>query len=260
MGILNLTPDSFSDGGLAPDLDAAVSRAEQLVADGADLLDLGGESSRPGADPVPLEEEIRRVLPVVEALAGRIGVPLSIDTTKPEVAERALRAGASVINDIRGLSGDDRMPKIVAESGAAVVLMHMKGSPKTMQRNPTYADVVTEVYDELARLVERAEASGIERSRIAVDPGIGFGKTADHNWELLRRLGRLEGIGCSILVGTSRKRFLGDLTGRGVGDRAAASVASSLLAIEAGADIVRVHDVAAMADAVKVWSAIKHHD
>jgi dihydropteroate synthase len=256
MGILNLTPDSFSDGGLVPDLDAAVSRADRLVEDGADLLDLGGESSRPGAEPVPLDEEIRRVVPVVEALAGRPGVPLSIDTTKAEVARLALRAGASIINDIRGLRDDDDMARIVAESGAGVVLMHMKGTPRTMQRDPTYADVVSEVYDELARRVERAEGFGIDRARIAIDPGIGFGKTAAHNWELLRGLGRFAGLGCAVLIGTSRKRFLGDLTGREVSGRSAASVASSLLAIERGADVVRVHDVGPMADAAKVWKAI----
>jgi dihydropteroate synthase len=257
MGILNLTPDSFSDGGLAPDLDAAISRAETLVSDGADLLDLGGESSRPGADPVSTDEEIRRVLPVVEALAGRVAVPLSIDTTKPEVASLAMRAGASVINDIRGLLGDDELPRVVAESGAAVVLMHMKGTPRTMQRHPSYADVVTEVYDELARRIDRAESFGIDRPRIAIDPGIGFGKTASHNWELLRNLDRLAGLGCAVLIGISRKRFLGDLTGRDVGERATASVVSSLLAIDLGADIVRVHDIAPMADALKVWSAIR---
>jgi dihydropteroate synthase len=257
MGILNLTPDSFSDGGLALHLESSVSRAEGLVSDGADLLDLGGESSRPGADPVSTDEEIRRVLPVVEALAGRITIPLSIDTTKPEVAQLAIRAGASVINDIRGLLGDDELPRVVAESGAAVVLMHMKGTPRTMQRDPSYADVVLEVYDELARRVDRAESFGIDRSRIAIDPGIGFGKTASHNWELLRNVGRFAGLGCAVLIGTSRKRFLGDLTGRSVGERATASIVSSLLAIDLGADIVRVHDVAPMADALKVWSAIR---
>lgn len=257
MGILNLTPDSFSDGGMLPDLDAAQSRAERLVREGADLLDLGGESSRPGAEPVPVAEELRRVVPVVEALAGRIGVPLSIDTTKPEVAREALRAGASIINDIRGLLGDDEMPRIVAESGAGVVLMHMQGEPRTMQKDPKYADVVVEVYESLARQVERAEAFGIERSRIAIDPGIGFGKTSAHNWELLRNLDRFASIGCAILIGTSRKRFLGELTGREAGDRSAASVASSLLAIEAGADCVRVHDVSPMADAVRVWKALR---
>ncbi|MEW4569784.1 dihydropteroate synthase [Tautonia sp. JC769] len=257
MGILNLTPDSFSDGGLVPDLASALARAEQLIADGADLLDLGGESSRPGADPVSVDEEIRRVVPVVEALAGRSHVPLSIDTTKAEVARAALRAGASVINDIRGLLGDDEMPRVVAESGAGVVLMHMQGSPRTMQQDPTYADVVAEVYEALARRIERAESFGIERSRIAIDPGIGFGKTEEHNWQLLRRLDRFAGLGCAILIGTSRKRFLGTLTGRGVSDRATASVVSSLLAIEAGADVVRVHDVGPMADAVKVWSAMR---
>lgn len=257
MGILNLTPDSFSDGGLIPDHQTAVRRAEQLVEAGADLLDLGGESSRPGADPVSIDEEIRRVVPVVEALAGRIGVPLSIDTTKAEVAQAALRAGAAVINDIQGLLGDDQMPRVVAESGAGVVLMHMQGSPRTMQANPTYADVVTEVYDALAFRIDRAESFGIERSRIAIDPGIGFGKTADHNWQLLSHLDRFAGLGCALLIGTSRKRFLGALTGRDVSERMTASVVSSVLAIESGADIVRVHDVGPMADAVKVWSAMR---
>ncbi len=187
-------------------------------------------------------------------------MPLSIDTTKPEVAHAALRAGASIINDIRGLLGDDEMARIVAGAGAGVVLMHMQGEPRTMQHAPNYNNVVAEVYDSLARRVERAESFGIERPRIAIDPGIGFGKTSTHNWELLRNLGRFASIGCAVLIGTSRKRFLGELTGREVGDRSAASVASSLLAIEDGADIVRVHDVSPMADAVKVWKVLRARD
>ncbi len=256
MGIVNVTPDSFSDGGLAGTLDGAVAHALHLVAEGADLLDLGGESSRPGADPIPLDEELRRVIPVVEALVPLVTVPISIDTTKAEVARRALRAGASIINDIRGLDGDPDLSRLVAESGAGVVLMHMAGTPQTMQVDPRYDDVVREVRDDLARRIERAEASGIPRVRIAIDPGIGFGKTFEHNLELLRNLDRFANLGCALLVGTSRKGFLGTLTGRAVGGRATASVVSSLAAVARGANVVRVHDVGPMVDAIKVWTAL----
>ena len=234
MGIVNVTPDSFSDGGLAGTLEGAVAHALHLVAEGADLLDLGGESSRPGAEPVPLDEELRRVIPVVEALAPRVAVPISVDTTKAEVARQALRAGASIINDIRGLDGDPDLARLVAEAGAGVVLMHMAGTPQTMQVDPRYDDVVREVRDDLARRIERAEASGIPRDRIAIDPGIGFGKTFEHNLELLRNLDRFANLGCALLVGTSRKGFLGTLTGRPVGERATASVVSSLAAVARG--------------------------
>ncbi len=257
MGIVNVTPDSFSDGGLAGTLEAAVTHALRLVAEGADLLDLGGESSRPGAEPVPLDEELRRVIPVVEALATLVTVPISVDTTKAEVARRALRAGASIINDIRGLDGDPELSRLVAESGAGVVLMHMAGTPQTMQVDPRYDDVVQEVRDDLARRIERAEALGITRDRIAIDPGIGFGKTLAHNLELLRNLDRFANLGRALLVGTSRKGFLGTLTGRPVGDRATASVVSSLAAVARGANVVRVHDVGPMVDAIKVWTALQ---
>ena len=257
MGIVNVTPDSFSDGGLAGTLEAAVTPALRLVAEGADLLDLGGESSRPGAEPVPLDEELRRVIPVVEALATLVTVPISVDTTKAEVARRALRAGASIINDIRGLDGDPELSRLVAESGAGVVLMHMAGTPQTMQVDPRYDDVVQEVRDDLARRIERAEALGITRDRIAIDPGIGFGKTLAHNLELLRNLDRFANLGRALLVGTSRKGFLGTLTGRPVGDRATASVVSSLAAVARGANVVRVHDVGPMVDAIKVWTALQ---
>ena len=256
MGIVNVTPDSFSDGGLAGTLEAAVAHALHLVAEGADLLDLGGESSRPGAEPVPLDEELRRVIPVVEALAPLVAVPISVDTTKAEVARQALRAGASIINDIRGLDGDPDLSRLVAEAGAGVVLMHMAGTPQTMQVDPRYDDVVREVRDDLARRIERAEASGIPRDRIAIDPGIGFGKTFEHNLELLRNLDRFANLGCALLVGTSRKGFLGTLTGRPVGERATASVVSSLAAVARGANVVRVHDVGPMVDAIKVWTAL----
>jgi len=256
MGIVNVTPDSFSDGGLAGTLEGAVAHAMHLIAEGADLLDLGGESSRPGAEPVPLDEELRRVIPVVEALTPLVTVPISVDTTKAEVARQALRAGASIINDIRGLDGDPDLSRLVAEAGAGVVLMHMAGTPRTMQVDPRYDDVVREVRDDLARRIERAEASGIPRDRIAIDPGIGFGKTLAHNLELLRNLDRFANLGCALLVGTSRKGFLGTLTGRPVGDRATASVVSSLAAVTRGANVVRVHDVGPMADALKVWAAL----
>jgi dihydropteroate synthase len=254
MGILNVTPDSFSDGGQAAEREAAVASAARLIADGADLLDIGGESSRPGADPVPLDEELRRVLPVVEALAAR-GVPLSVDTTKAAVARAALAAGARVINDITAMGGDPDMPRVVADAGAAVVLMHMRGTPRTMQRDPQYGDVLADVYDALARRVDAAVAAGIPRERIAVDPGIGFGKTPAHNLSLLRGLGRFATLGCTVLIGTSRKGFLGALTGREVARRDVASAVSALAAIVAGAGVARVHDVAAAADALRVWQA-----
>jgi dihydropteroate synthase len=256
MGIVNVTPDSFSDGGLAGTVEGAVAYALRLVAEGADLLDLGGESSRPGAEPVALDEELRRVIPVVEALKPRVAVPISVDTTKAEVARQALRAGASIINDIRGLDGDPDLARLVAEAGAGVVLMHMAGTPRTMQVDPRYDDVVREVRDDLARRIERAEASGIPRERIAIDPGIGFGKTFEHNLELLRNLDRFANLGCALLVGTSRKGFLGTLTDRPVGERATASVVSSLAAVARGANVVRVHDVGPMVDALKVWTAL----
>ncbi len=217
MGIVNLTPDSFSDGGRLAGRDEAVRHARRLVDEGADLLDLGGESSRPGSEPVSLDEELRRVIPVVEALASELGVPISIDTTKAEVARRALDAGAAIINDISAMGADPDMGRVVAATGAGVVLMHMQGVPKTMQDDPRYDDVVGEVYDFLARRVEWAESIGISRDRIAIDPGIGFGKTIDHNLEILRNLRRFDTLGCAVLIGTSRKGFLGTITGRAAG-------------------------------------------
>jgi dihydropteroate synthase len=256
MGVVNVTPDSFSDGGRLLTPAVAARRAAALVAEGADLIDVGGESSRPGSEPVSVEEEIRRVLPAVEAIVHTVRAPVSVDTTRAEVARRAIAAGASIVNDITALQGDADLARVVADSGAGVVLMHMRGTPRTMQCDPRYADVVTEVYDHLARRVEAAEAAGIARERIAVDPGIGFGKTFDHNLDLLRNLGRFASLGCAVLAGTSRKGFLGTITGRPVGERATASVVSSLAAALRGADVVRVHDVAPMADALKVWTAL----
>ncbi|MBX6312497.1 MAG: dihydropteroate synthase [Isosphaeraceae bacterium] len=255
MGIVNVTPDSFSDGGRALALHAAVAQAERMEAEGADLIDIGGESSRPGAEPIDLDEELRRVVPAVAAIARAVRIPISVDTTKAEVARRALEAGAAIVNDITALGGDPAMPRVVAEAGAGVVLMHMQGTPRTMQLDPRYDDVVAEVRDFLARRLEWAEALGIARERIALDPGIGFGKTLAHNLTLLRHLDRLADLGCALLVGTSRKGFLGTLTGRPISERATASAVSGLAAIVRGAQVVRVHDVGAMADALKVWEA-----
>jgi dihydropteroate synthase len=257
MGILNLTPDSFSDGGSTTSTEAALVRASDLAADGANILDLGGESTRPGAEPVTLEEELLRVIPVVERIAPEVGCAISVDTSKAEVARRALAAGAAIINDVTALRGDPAMDEVAAEFEAGVVLMHMRGAPRTMQRNPRYADVVEDVHDFLAARVEWCERRGIPRARIAVDPGIGFGKTIEHNLQLLRNLERFANLGCALLIGTSRKGFLGTLTVRGVSDRMVGSVVSSLAACDRGARVVRVHDVAAMVDAIKVWTAVK---
>jgi dihydropteroate synthase len=259
MGIVNATPDSFSDGGLAFSPADALARAEFLASEGADILDIGGESSRPGAAIVPTEEEIRRVVPLIASLAARLSLPISVDTTKPEVARLAIDAGASIVNDITALA-DPAMLALVAESGAGVVLMHMQGTPQTMQIAPHYADVVAEVLDFLSTRIEVAERAGIPRERIAIDPGIGFGKKSAHNLALLRGLDRFATLGCAVLVGVSRKGFLGKITGRDVIGRATASVVCSLGAIQKGAGIVRVHDVGAMIDAVKVWSIFESRD
>lgn len=255
MGIVNLTPDSFSDGGATLHPDSALAQARDFAVSGADLLDLGGESSRPGAEPVTLAEELRRVIPVVEAITTTMTIPLSIDTTKAEVARQAIKAGAVIINDITALAGDPEMTRVAAQTGAGVVLMHMQGTPATMHLNPHYHDVVTEVYEFLARRVDWAVANGIPRERIAVDPGIGFGKSSQHNLDILRSLRRFESLGCVVLIGVSRKGFLGKITGRPIDARASASAASSLAACLEGARVVRVHDVGPMVDLIKVWTA-----
>lgn len=259
MGIVNATPDSFSDGGRYLGETTAVEHGLRLIDEGAHLLDIGGESSRPGSEPVGLDEELRRVLPVVEGLAAA-GVPVSVDTTRAEVARRAIAAGAAIVNDITAMGGDPEMAQVVADSGAGVVLMHMQGVPRTMQQAPHYDDVVAEVYEFLARRVEWAGSVGIPPERIAIDPGIGFGKTMGHNLRLLRNLGRFATLGCTLLVGTSRKGFLGTITGRPVAERSTASAVSALLAIDDGARVVRVHDVGATVDAIKVWGAVRGWD
>lgn len=258
MGILNTTPDSFTDGGETFSVDAAVAKARTLVAAGAHLIDIGGESSRPGAEPVSVEEELRRVVPVIEALASTLSVPISIDTAKTEVARRAIAAGASIVNTIRGAADDPEIDRLVAETGVSIVIMHMQGNPQTMQLAPTYANVVSEVIGLLRGRIERLEAAGVLPERIAVDPGIGFGKRSEHNRALLRELDRFATLGKAILVGVSRKRFLGSLSGREIADRDLATVAASLWAIAKGASIVRVHNVSAMIDAILVWQGIKN--
>ena len=260
MGIVNVTPDSFSDGGAYLDPVAAVAHGRRLGLEGAEILDVGGESTRPGADDVTAEEESRRVLPVIAALAGVDGpvgleVAISIDTSKAAVATAAIAAGASIVNDVTAL-GDPEMAAVCAGSEVGLILMHMQGSPRTMQADPHYVDVVDDVRAFLAERIERALAAGVEEERIWVDPGIGFGKTPEHNLELLGRLGELRDLGRPIVLGTSRKSFLGALTGRGVGERLGGSIASGVLGARAGADVLRVHDVAETRDALRVSSAI----
>lgn len=254
MGIVNVTPDSFSDGGRHLVRDAAVAHALQLISQGADILDVGGESTRPGAVSVSVQEELDRVMPVIEGLRG-VPVPLSIDTCKPEVMRAVLAVGVDMINDINALQ-DEASLAAVAASNAAICLMHKQGNPATMQSEPQYYDVVTEVKDFLHARVTAVQAAGVARERIVVDPGFGFGKTLAHNLALLRQLDELSVLGVTMLVGLSRKSMLGAITGQDVDQRVHASVAAALLAIQRGARIVRVHDVQATSDAVKIWSAV----
>ena len=255
MGVINITPDSFSDGGLFADTARAVAHAQQLIGEGADILDLGGESTRPGAAPVTLDEERRRVLPVLAALADG-GVPVSVDTRKPELMLEAISAGAAMVNDVTALSAPGAL-EALAKAPVAVCLMHMQGEPGTMQANPGYQNVVREVLDYLAGRVAAAEQAGIARDRIVVDPGFGFGKTLEHNLSLLASLREFRSLGVALLAGLSRKAMLGKLTGREPRERVHASVAAALVAVQNGAQIVRVHDVAATRDALAVWNAVK---
>ncbi|MFP2904843.1 dihydropteroate synthase [Pyxidicoccus sp. 3LFB2] len=259
MGVVNVTPDSFSDGGRFFDAEAAIAHGVTLAEAGADLLDVGGESTRPGSLPVAAEEEVARVLPVIQGLRARTAVPLSVDTTKASVAREALKAGAHLINDITGFRSDPELPRVVAEAGAACCLMHIQGTPATMQQAPRYDDVVGEVLAFLEEALERADAAGVPRGRVLLDPGIGFGKTLDHNLFLLRRLGELRVLGLPLLVGTSRKGFLGKLTGgKPATERLAATLGSvAAMAVLGGADVVRVHDVAEARDALAVADAIR---
>jgi dihydropteroate synthase len=250
MGILNVTPDSFFNGGRFGREEEAVAHGLRLVAEGADLIDVGGESTRPGAEPVPVEEEIGRVVPVIRLLRKKVGVPISVDTTKAEVAEAALSAGADIVNDISALRFDPKMPRVVAKAGAGLVLMHMQGTPRDMQASPHYQDVVREVREFLAERVEAAVDAGIDRAQIAVDPGIGFGKTTEHNLWLLRRLTEFSELGQPILVGPSRKSFIGQILNLPVEERLEGTLAACAVAVARGADIVRVHDVGPVRRAV----------
>jgi len=256
MGVLNVTPDSFSDGGRFADPDAAVLRGLEMAEEEADLVDVGGESTRPGSEPVSPAEEWKRVGPVIETLGAKLDVPISVDTRQPEVARKALRAGASIVNDVTGLR-DPAMVDVVRRSGAGVILMHMRGDPRTMQSNPTYADVVREVRVYLEDRVRKAVAGRIPREAIALDPGIGFGKTAAHNVELLRHLDRIVDLGQPVVVGVSRKSFLGTLGGGEPGERTAASLAAAFFAAGRGAHVIRAHDVLETVRAMRVFDGLQ---
>jgi dihydropteroate synthase len=252
MGVVNVTPDSFSDGGAFDDPAAAIAHGRRLAAEGAAILDIGGESTRPGADPVPVEEELRRVIPVVEGLAG---ARISIDTMKLAVAKAAVDAGATYVNDVTAFRNDPDLAGFVADRGLDCCLMHMLGEPRTMQADPRYDDVVDDVKAFLSERMDFAIRAGVAEQRIQLDPGIGFGKTLEHNLELLRRLDELTELGRPLVVGTSRKSFLGKLTGRDVTERVPGTIATCVLALERGASVFRVHDVAEVADALKVAAA-----
>jgi len=256
MGVVNVTPDSFSDGGLFLDRERAVRRGLELAADGADIIDVGGESTRPGSLPVPEQEELRRVIPVIRELRPRTGALISVDTTKAAVAAAAVEAGADIINDVSALGADPDMAGVVAASGAGLVIMHMKGTPRTMQLNPEYEDVLAEVRDFLEARQEAAEAAGVPRERVIIDPGIGFGKNLEHNLSLIARQDLFLEIGRPLLMGISRKSFLGRILGLPPEERLEGTIAVSVLCVLKGADILRVHDVKQVARAVKVAEAV----
>jgi len=255
MGILNVTQGSFSGDGLADDVEAAIDQARQFVEAGADILDVGGESTRPGSDAVPLEEELERVLPVVEALAAEFDAVASIDTSKPEVARLAVAAGAGMVNDVYGLRADG-MIEAVADTGAAACIMHMQGEPRSMQQHPHYDDLMSEIHGFLAGRVEAAVAGGVRRGRLLVDPGFGFGKTVAHNLEMLRRLRELRSLGLGLVIGTSRKSTIGTVLGLPVEERLLGTAATCAIAIANGADVIRVHDVAQMVQVARMTDAV----
>jgi dihydropteroate synthase len=257
MGVVNVTPDSFSDGGRFLAAEAALEQALALVREGAAVVDIGGESTRPGSDAVELHEELRRVLPVVEELAERVGVPISVDTTKAEVARRALAAGAAIVNDVTALRGETAMVDVVAETGCPVCLMHMQGRPKTMQEAPHYEDVVSEVLAFLEERMAFALAAGVREDQLLLDPGIGFGKTVEHNLTLLRHLDRFVALGRPVVLGASRKRFLGAILGAEPDQRAVGTVATTVIGVAAGAHVFRVHDVRPNFEALRVALAVR---
>ncbi len=261
MGIVNITPDSFSDGGQFydtqnPDPAKAVEQALKLVNDGADFLDLGAESTRPGAEPVPLKEELKRIVPVVEQLAAQTEVPISIDTTKAEVARECLQAGAEIINDVSGLTFDSQMPAVCRKFNAGIVCMHIKGTPQTMQLAPSYENCVSEISEWLDERLESLSQAGISAENIVIDPGIGFGKTAEHNLTILSSIQQLRELGRPVLIGHSRKRFLGSILGREHDERLAGTIGVSIALAQQHTDLLRIHDVAAIKDALKSWQAI----
>ncbi len=267
MGIVNVTPDSFSDGGSFHDCDRAISHALELAREGADIVDIGGESTRPGALPVPVEEELQRVIPVIRGLAlhkkqdSKFTAIISIDTRKAEVMREALRAGAEIINDVSALQYDEESMVVAAGCNCPIILMHGKGDPRTMQDDPRYDDVVAEVYDYLAQRIETCEKAGIRRSRLIIDPGIGFGKTLEHNLALLAHLKRFADLDVPLLLGASRKRFIGALSGEQEADRRApGSIAAALHGVSQGVEILRVHDVRETRQALDVWQAIQAED
>lgn len=255
MGIVNVTPDSFSDGGQHDTTEAAIAHAMRLVEQGADLLDIGGESTRPGATEISEAEELQRVIPVIEALAKQINIPIAIDTSKPVVMRAAVQAGASIINDVFALRRDNALD-VAAELKVPVILMHMQGEPGSMQAAPHYGDAVTEVHSFLTQRIFACEMAGISKKNIVIDPGFGFGKSLEHNLALLAQLQRFVELGVPVLAGLSRKSFIGSLSGRDVNDRVYGSVAAALIAAQNGAKIIRVHDVAATVDALKIWNAV----
>ncbi len=257
MGVLNLTPDSFFDGRRFPEPEAAVQHAFRMEAEGADIIDLGGESTRPGAQAVPLKEEFRRVLPVLKRLSGRLKVPISIDTYKSEVAERCIQCGAEMVNDISGLYFDPRMKEIVARHQVPVIVMHMKGTPRDMQKDPQYRDLIGEILSFFRESISRADAAGVPADKIIIDPGIGFGKSFAHNLDILKGLESFKVLGKPIMVGVSRKSFLGKILDLPVDERLEGSIAAALYAVLRGANIVRVHDVAATVRALRTVEAIQ---
>ncbi len=257
MGVVNVTPDSFSDGGRFLAADDALSQALTLVREGAAIVDIGGESTRPGSDPVPAHRELARILPVIEALAGSVGVPISVDTMKAGVARQALEAGATIINDVSALRYDEGMVEVVAEVGCPVCLMHMKGQPKTMQDDPCYDDVVDEVMGFLEGRMAFALARGVREDQLLLDPGIGFGKTVAHNLALLAGLGRFAALGRPVVLGASRKRFLGAILGAEPGERVTGTVATTVIGLLSGAHIFRVHDVKPNFEAMRVALAVR---
>jgi dihydropteroate synthase len=258
MGVLNVTPDSFSDGNQFFSTENAVERALQMEEEGADIIDIGGESTRPFARPVDETEELRRIIPVIDKLAGRLKIPVSVDTYKSTVAEKGLAAGAEIVNDISGLEFDERMVEVVAATGAGLVLMHTRARPAVMQKETDYSSMISEIFEALRQSVSRAEAAAIARERVVIDPGIGFGKNAAGNMEILRRLAEFKATGCPILVGTSRKSFIGHILGRETGERVFGTAATMAIALANGASIFRVHDVKEMRDVLDMSFALCH--